>query len=140
MDLNIGCRVMAPLSSCQVCPPTEELQSFWVGPSQTARRMKQKKELKSSVWSLASWNVRSLLDVEGSLQTARSRDEVENAEYRQVDRVVSELQRYGVAVAWLQETKWFGAEAYRVGESVVLTAGRPVPGVGQPRSGVKESP
>ena len=45
--------------------------------------------------------------------------------------MVSELQRYGVTVAGLQETKWFGAEAYRVGESVVLAAGRPVPGVGQ---------
>ena len=65
MDLNIGCCVMVPLSSCQVCPPTEELQSSWVGPSQTAHRMKQKKKLKPSVWNLASWNLRSLLDVEG---------------------------------------------------------------------------
>ena len=64
---------------------------------------------------------------------------MENAEDRGVDRVVSELQRYGVAVAGLQDTKWFGAEAYRVGESVVLAAGRPVPGLARQRSGVKES-
>ena len=87
--------------------------------------------LKFSVWNLASWNVRSLLDVEGSLETARSRDEVKNAEDRRADQVVNELQRYGAAVAGLQETKWLGAEAYRVGESVALAAGRPIPRVGQ---------
>ena len=30
----------------------------------------------------------------------------------------------------LEETKWFGSEVYMVGESVVLTAGRDVPGIG----------
>ena len=89
---------MAPLSSCQVCPSTEEFQSSWVAPSQTSRRMKQKKKHKSSVWSLASWNVRSLLDVEGSLETARSRDEVENAESSGSEQKPIEL---GRALYWL---------------------------------------
>ena len=31
-----------------------------------------------------------------------------------------------------QETKWFGEAKYRVGENVVLTAGRPVPAPGEP--------
>jgi len=33
-------------------------------------------------------------------------------------------------VAALQETKWFGVGVYRVGESMVLAAGRAVPGEG----------
>ena len=42
-------------------------------------------------------------------------------------------------MAALQETKWFGEAVYRVGESVVLAAGRAVPGTGavkQRREGV----
>ena len=35
--------------------------------------------------------------------------------------------------ATLQETKWFGKEVYRVGESIVVTAGQPTPQTGQPR-------
>ena len=34
-----------------------------------------------------------------------------------------------MVVAAVQETRWFGNEVYRVGNSVVLAAGRPVPGV-----------
>ena len=45
---------------------------------------------------------------------------------------VDELKRYGARVmheAALQETKWFGERySYKVGESVVLTSDRPVPG------------
>ena len=32
-----------------------------------------------------------------------------------VDQVLSELDRYGVVVAGLQETKWFGSKIYKVG-------------------------
>ena len=118
---------MVPLSSCQVCPPTEELQASWVGPSNYAHRTKRK----VVVWNIASWNVRTLLDVEGSLETARSRDEVNSAEDRRIDQVVGELGRYSVVVAGLQETKWFGEGVYRVEKSLVLASGRPVPGGNQ---------
>ena len=37
---------------------------------------------------------------------------------------MSELNRYKIDVAALQETKWFGDETYRVGNCMVLTAGR----------------
>ena len=43
--------------------------------------------------------MRTLLDVEGSLETARSRDKIGNAEDRRIDQVVGELGRYGVVVA-----------------------------------------
>ena len=36
---------------------------------------------------------------------------------------MSELRRYDVVVATLQETKWFGDEVNRVDDSVVQTAG-----------------
>ena len=40
------------------------------------------------------------------------------------------LDRYGVVVG---ETKWFGSEVYKVGESYVLTAGGEVAGAGHVR-------
>ena len=54
------------------------------------------------------------------------------AEDRRIDQVVSELSRYKVSVAALQETRWYGNDVYHVGESVVLAAGRPVPQAGEP--------
>ena len=38
-----------------------------------------------------------------------------------------------MSVDTLQETKWFGVDAYKIGGSVVLTAGRDVPDAGQRR-------
>ena len=46
---------------------------------------------------------------------------------------MSELERYRITVAALQETKWFGEAVYKVGESIVLAAGRPTPPAGEPR-------
>ena len=74
--------------------------------------------------------MRSLLDVEGSIETARQGTEVGNSEDRRFDQVVNVLEKHEVVVAALQETKWFGSEVYMVGESVVLTASRDVPGIG----------
>lgn len=87
--------------------------------------------------SAATWNVRSLVDVEGSLLTAsRCRPETGHSdtgpepvhrEERKIDLVVRQLQRLGLEAAGLQETLWFGKEVYNVGDSVVLTSGRPAP-------------
>ncbi len=68
-----------------------------------------------------------LLDVDGSIETARQGHETSVVDERKIDQVVGELGRYKVVVAALQETKWFGSEVYRVGDSIVLTAGREVP-------------
>ena len=68
---------------------------------------------------MKSWSVRTLLDTTGSIETARQRCDLSDAEDRKIDQVV-------VTVAALQETKWFGSEVYKVGENFVLTAGRPV--------------
>ncbi len=65
------------------------------------------------------WHLRTsdLLEVEGSVRTARQGSEVKDAEDRKIDQVESELGRYGAVVGALQETKWFGDEMYKVGES-----------------------
>ena len=68
-----------------------------------------------------------MLTVLCSVQQGR---EVVNAEDQRIDQVVSKLTRYNM------ETKWFREEAYKVGENLMLTAGRTVPGVKQRGEGV----
>ena len=67
------------------------------------------------------------MDVDGSIETARRGCDVSVVDERKIDQVVSELDRYRVVVAGLQETKWFGSEVYNVGESVILSSGKDVP-------------
>ena len=90
-----------------------------------AHRTKQKH---LSVWHLSSWNVRSLSDVEGSLETAKQG--TGNSKDKRIDLVDSVLDKYKVVVGALQKTKWFRSEAHMGGKSLVLTAGRNVPGIG----------
>ncbi len=85
----------------------------------------------SPVWVLASWNVRTLLDVDGRIETARKGvDDAEVVDEMKVDQVVGELSKYRVEIAAVQETKWFGNEVHEVGGSVVLASGWSVPGDG----------
>ena len=54
---------------------------------------------------MASWNVRTLLDVNGLFEAAREFGDgsvVDNCK-RKVDQAFSELNRYGVVVAGLQD-------------------------------------
>ena len=53
----------------------------------------------------ATWNVRSMLNAEGPIETAATSKLV--AEDRKVDLVVHQLGRFGIEAAGLQETKWF---------------------------------
>ena len=46
--------------------------------------------------------------------------------------MVRELDRYGVIVAALQESKWMGSNMYQVDESVVFATGQQVLGPGEP--------
>ena len=69
---------------------------------------------------VATWNVRSLLESEGLVETACQISEVQLAEDRKIDLVITELE-------------WFGGAAYKVKDSVVLATGRPVPQKGEPR-------
>ena len=77
--------------------------------------------------------MRTLLDVDGPIETARHRVDLEVVDERKIDQVVAVLGRYKVDMAALQETKWFGDAIYRVAQSVVVAAGRPVPCAGAVR-------
>ena len=120
---------MSSLDSHPTSTPVEDLQT-----SRARSNYAFKAKRSKMTWKLGSWNVRSLLDVEGSVETARQSAEVANSvrEERKIDLVIRELDRYGVTIGALQETKWFGIAKYKVGESLVLAAGRPVPTHGEP--------
>ena len=129
---------MASLSACQARTPAEDLQSSQGESSYFAHGASRMRG--SSVWVLASWNVQPLLDIDGSIDTARKGvGDAEVVDERKIDQVVGELNRYKIDVAALQETKWFGSGVYDVGKSVVFAVGRCVPGDGvvkQRREGV----
>ena len=112
---------MASLLSSQECSPAEDLHPSQDDTSQCALRATQPR--KSDVWFMAFWNVRTLLNVNGPIETARQNKEMDVVDERKIDQVVAELARYRVNVAGLQETKWFG-------NGVVIAAGRPALGGG----------
>ena len=68
-----------------------------------------------------SWNVHSLVERSGSFQTASATRHL--VEDEKCHRVVAELSKFGVIVAGLQETHWFGSDLYVVDGFTVL---RPV--------------
>ncbi len=105
---------MTSLNAHQIRTPAEDLQSSQgVTPCMTAHSTSRMQS--SPVWVLASWNVRTLLDVDGRIETARKGvDDAEVVDERKVDQVVGELSKYRVEVAAVQETKWFGNEVYEV--------------------------
>ena len=67
------------------------------------------------------------------METARQYAETGQFDDRRIDQVVKELERYKISVAALQETKWLNDAVYKVGESIVIAAGRPTPPVGETR-------
>ena len=128
MNSGTGRRLMASPGSSLERQSAENLQH-----SRRNTKTAQRARRKSSTWFLGSWNVRSLLDYEGPVETARQYTETGQFDDRRIDQVVKELERYKISVAALQETKWFNDAVYRVGESIVIAAGRPVPPVGVTR-------
>ena len=79
------------------------------------------------------WNVRTLLDNEGSFKTSLSRGSKKfDSVDRKVELLVRELRRYRISIAGVSETKWFGNDIYSVDGFTVLHSGRTEPGHGQP--------
>ena len=132
MSLSTGHRMMVPLNTLPVCPLTEDLHTSNEG-YVTAKYAHGRAKQRCKAWYLGTWNVQSLVDNEGSIETARLSSEPAEPEDRRIDLVIKELCKYNIKVAALQETKWFGKAVYNVGESVVLAAGREVPQGDQPR-------
>lgn len=117
---------MASLGTCQARTPAEDLHSSQGSTCHLAQRAKRK----SKTWRIGTWNVRSMVDTEGTVAIASRRQDGQRGEERKVDLIVREMKRYNVKVVGLQETKWFGCDVYDVAGSVVLASGRPLPDEG----------
>lgn len=77
--------MMVPLRQRQGCSPAEELHPSQGVPSNARRAI----GVLVPSWVLASWNVRTLLDVEGAIETARrGDDDAQVVDERKVDQVV----------------------------------------------------
>ena len=72
MILSTGYRSIVSLISCQGRASAEALYPSQGNPSSCAHRTGHL----NFVWYLASWNVRPLLDVEGSMETAKQGNDV----------------------------------------------------------------
>ena len=121
---------MVPLRPPLVCSPAEGLHA---SQEVTTNHAHRRAKLRSKAWYFGTWNVRSLVDNEGTVETARGTSEANESEDRRIDLVIRELNRYDIKVTALQETKWFRNAVYHVGKSVVLTAGRKTPQGHQPK-------
>ena len=116
---------MASLGTCQECSPAKALHTYQDERPFRARRAKR---VQTSVLHLATWNVRTLLDVDGPIETARQRSDNEIVvDERKIDQVIDELDKHKIDIAALQETRWFGKDTYTVGHSIILASGRPIP-------------
>ena len=94
---------MAPLSSCQVRKPAEDLQS-----SQGTNHARRRKQKQSHSWRVGTWNVRSMVDTEGPIAIASRRQNGQRGEDRKVDLIVRKMKWYSVKIVGSQEAKWFG--------------------------------
>ena len=82
---------------------------------------------------LGTWNVRTLVESSGDLRVCRKRQmgAEPNVVDRKLDLLVKETERYGVSVAGIQETKWFGNDVWHAtGGYTFLHSGRPLPASG----------
>ena len=91
----------------------------------------------------ATWNVRTLVEnFGGDRRICRSRpksglDRQLPANPHNVDRKldfqVKELKRLDVAIAGIQETKWFGKDVWNANGFTLLHSGRPMPDESEPQ-------
>lgn len=79
---------------------------------------------------VGTWNVRTLVESSGDIRVCRKRQLGVNSDVvdRKLDLLVKEMERYGVSVVGIQESKWFGREVWPVaGGYIFLHSGRPLP-------------
>ena len=78
---------------------------------------------------MGSWNVCTLVESSGDRCAGRvTLCESSGVMDRKLDLVVKELKRYGLSVAGIQESKWFGSNVWKAGGYTFLHSGRPLPG------------
>ena len=85
---------MASLGTCQTRTPAEDLQ-----PSQgSTYHLAQRTRKRSKTRRIGTWNVRSLVDKEGTAAIASRRQDRQRGEERKVHLIVREMKRYKVKV------------------------------------------
>eukprot|EP00117_Sycon_ciliatum_P039014 scpid35652/ scgid3339/ Craniofacial development protein 2; p97 bucentaur protein len=77
--------------------------------------------------AFATWNVRSLVEDSGDERICRKRQNNNLSIDRKLDFLVAELRRYGIAIAAIQETKWFESDVWRADGYTFLHSGRRLP-------------
>ena len=98
--------------------------------------------LHSRCISFATWNARTLVENTGDDQRicrVRLNPRVcylpcngPHCVDRKLDLLVNELKKLNVAVAGIQETKWFGQDVWNADGHTLLHSGRTLPGDGEP--------
>ena len=79
--------------------------------------------------SIASWNIRSLVENQGDAHICRSGNTRTSSVNCKVDLLDGELDCYGIAIAGVQETKWFSCDVWPATNGyTLLHSGRPLPG------------
>ena len=87
--LSSGRRMMASLGTYQACSPAEDLQTSQ-GRKHFAHRVSKARK-KFEILKVGTWNVRSMVDTEGTIEVASQSGE---REHRKVDQIVCELARH----------------------------------------------
>ena len=78
--------------------------------------------------SVATWNVRSLIEDSGDKRICQKRPQPSSTSVgRKFDFLVHELRRYSLAIAAVQETKWFGSDVWTTKGYTLLHSGRGLP-------------
>ena len=102
------------------------------------QNMKQKSKRNRNSLVIATWNIRTLVECSVDERICRKQlmgvvkhgfhgDKPGKID-RKIDLLMGELRKYGVSVAWIQETKWFGKDVWPVGRYIFLLSGCPLPG------------
>ena len=72
--------------------------------------------------------MRPLVEAEGRVETSVVRKSERSVVVdRKAAFMVHELKKYGVSIAGISETKWFGKDLYDVEGYIILHSGRPLP-------------
>ena len=78
--------------------------------------------------SVGCWNMQTLVEAEGRVETSVVRKSGRSVVVdRKAALMVHELKKYGVSIAGISETKWFGKDLYDVEGYMILHSGRPLP-------------
>ena len=99
-----------------------------------SRSMRRKQERRRNCFAVGTWNVRTLVESTGDERVCRKRpvsvikpgNQCGDPD-RKLNLVVRELRRYRVAVAGIQESKWFGSDVWPADGYTFLHSGRPLP-------------